>query len=269
MSLLELYQKHCLYEINDNVQSLDFDIDIEHLRQELFNFIITNNFGFSTVSLRLPKDSSDYTSRSESLKSGAMNPYGIFDEKNLPSNTIHNKEYTVWHPDLIDSYTASLVPEIERFSGLHIGRIRLGWLQSNSGYEIHSDLEPMRFHIPLFTNNLSYILHDHKLFHMQYGKLHHLITTSIHTAWNFGSLPRLHLIFSTYADSDVDTEIEKLTALDLGKKNLTAQLDQQGIDKYSLEKLLLISNNQSTINADEKRINLGKIKQIIDLVTKN
>jgi hypothetical protein len=267
--LLELYQKHCHYQITDNVQLLDFTFDIERLRKELFNFIINNNFGFSAVSLRLPENETNYISSDETLESGSIDPYGIYDGKNVPSNTTHNKDYSVWHPQLVNSYISTLVPKIENLYGLHIGRIRLGWLHPTCGYEMHADLEPMRFHIPLFTNNLSYIIHDHKLYHMQYGKLYHLITTNIHTAWNFGRLPRLHLIFSTYADDMIDAEILKLTEQTLGEGNLLDQLQDQGIDKYGLERLLIINNSLAHVDLDKKQDNFGKIKKIIDLITKN
>jgi hypothetical protein len=267
-NLIELYQKHCPYQITNNIQQLEFDIDIETLRKELFKFIIDNKFGFSTVSLRLSKNETNYISPDEILESGAINPYG-YQHQNLPSNSIHNKEYINWHPDLLGSYTASLVPEIEKHSGLHIGRIRLGWLQPDSGYCMHADLEPMRLHIPLFTNNLAYIIHDNNLYHMEYGKLYHLITTNIHTAWNFGSLPRLHLIFSTYADDQIDSEIEKLTKVQTGESNFSTQIKDQGVDSYSLIKLLEINDSVSRLNSADKLDSIRNIKKIIDLVTKN
>ncbi len=269
-NLIELYQKYCRYQITDSIQQLDFNLDIETLRKELFKFIIDNNFGFSTVSLRLPEDETNYISSAEILESGAIDPYyGIFKKKNIPQNIKHNKEYLNWHPQLTDSYVSSLVPKIEHFCGLHIGRIRLGWLHPLSGYDMHADLEPMRLHIPIFTNNLSYIIHDHQLYHMAYGKLHHLITTNIHTAWNFGNLSRLHLIFSTYADETVDAEIEKLTEINLARENLLTQLQDQGVDHYGLEQLLIISNSLENIKPDKKKKNLGTIKQIIDLINKS
>ena len=97
-----------------------------------------------------------------------------------------------------DSYVAELTKQIEKLSGLKITRIRLSWLKPTGGYPMHADVDPMRIHIPIFTNTLAYFVQGHKIYHMQYGKLYHLVTTSNHTAWNFGKLPRLHLIFSTY-----------------------------------------------------------------------
>ena len=267
--LIEIYQKHCPYQITDHIQELEFTFDIECLRKELFKFIINNKFGFSVVSLRLPQGATNYTSADEMLETGAIDASNYHNSKNIPSNTTHNKEYLHWHPQLVDSYIASLVPTIEKLCGLHIGRIRLGWLQPLNGYPMHCDLEPMRLHIPLFTNNLAYMIHDHKLCHMQYGKLYHLITTNIHTAWNFGKLPRLHLIFSTYADDIVDTEIAKLTQNDISAENFIDTIKNQGVDAYSLVEIFRIAESIEHFDTKTKIDMLQEIKQITNLIPKN
>lgn len=267
--LIEIYQKHCPYQITDHIQELEFTFDIERLRKELFKFIIDNKFGFSVVSLRLPQGATNYTSADEMLETGAIDASNYHNSENTPSNTIHNKEYLHWHPQLVESYLASLVPTIEKLCGLHIGRIRLGWLQPLNGYPMHCDLEPMRLHIPLFTNTLSYMIHDHKLYHMQYGKLYHLITTDIHTARNFGKLPRLHLIFSTYADEIVDAEIAKLTQIDISKQNFVDTIKNQGVDAYSLVEVFRIAESIEHFDAKTKIDMLQEIKQITNLISKN
>ena len=268
--LIGLYQKHCPYQIIDHIQDLEFTFDIERLRKELFKFIIDNKFGFSAVSLRLPQGATNYTSIDEKLETGAIDPNNYHHtHENIPSNIIHNSEYLYWHPQLVDSYIASLVTEIENLCGLHIGRIRLGWLQPHLGYKMHCDLEPMRLHIPLFTNNLAYMIHNHELYHMQYGKLYHLITTNIHTAWNFGKLPRLHLIFSTYADDVVDTEIAKLTQFDLSSQNFIDTIKNQGVDSYSLLEIFRIAESVEQLDAQIKIDMLREIKQITNLLSKN
>ena len=244
-NLIELYQKYCPYQIADHIQELEFTFDIERLRQELFKFIIDNRFGFSIVSLRLSPGQNNYASKDEMLETGAINPYNFLnDNSNVPENVKLNKEYTNWHPDLEHSYLSSLVPEIEKVCGLNIGRIRLGWLQPNSGYPMHTDLEPMRLHIPLFTNDLAYFIHDHKIYKMTYGKLYHLITTDIHTAWNFGTLPRLHLILSTYSDDILDNKISKIRQFTVTSKNFKSTIEKQGIDKFSLFMLYSINDSQ-------------------------
>lgn len=262
LDLIELYQKYCPYTITDNIQKLEFTFDIELLRREIFRFIVNNKFGFSTVSLRLPQDQNNYSSINEKLETGAIDAFDYHFDTILPDNLTPNLEYLQWHPDLTDSYVASLVPEIEKLCGLNIGRIRLGWLQPGHGYPIHCDLEPMRLHIPLFTNNLAYIIHDHKLYNMQYGKLYHLITTEIHTAWNFGRLPRLHLIFSTYADATLDKEINKLTEKTIREQNFIDSIKGQGVDIYSLSTILKLEEYSNNNKLDQ----IQNIKKIIELL---
>ena len=243
-NLIELYQKHCPYQITDHIQELEFTFDIERLRKELFKFIIDNKFGFSTVSLRVLPGQNDYISKEERMEAGSINPHNFDSTRiNVPENIKLNKEYINWHPNLEHSYLASLVTKIEKICGLNIGRIRLAWLQPNCGYPMHTDLEPMRLHIPLFTNTLSYFIHDHKIYKMSYGKLYHLITTDIHTAWNFGDLPRLHLVFSTNADDALDNEISKLTQVSVTSQNFKSTIKNQGVDKFSL--FMLYSMNES------------------------
>jgi hypothetical protein len=268
-NLVEIYQKYCPYQITNHIQELEFTFDIERLRKELFKFIIDNKFGFSAVSMRLPQGATNYTSIDEILETGAIDTNNYQNFENIPSNTRHNKEYLHWHPELVDSYIASLVPKIEKLCGLHIGRIRLGWLQPHRGYKMHCDLEPMRLHIPLFTNNLAYMIHNHELYHMQYGKLYHLITTNIHTAWNFGNLPRLHLIFSTYADDVVDTEIAKLTQFDVSAQNFVDTIKNQGVDNYSLLEIFRIAESVEQFDIKTKTDMLQEIKQITNLLSKN
>ena len=268
--LIELYQKHCSYQITDHIQELEFTFDIERLRKELFKFIIDNKFGFSAVSLRLPQGATNYISIDEKLETGAIDPSNYHhSNENIPLNITHNSEYLYWHPRLVDSYIASLVPNIEELCGLHIGRIRLGWLQPHLGYKMHCDLEPMRLHIPLFTNNLAYMIHNHELYNMQYGKLYHLITTNIHTAWNFGKLPRLHLIFSTYANDVVDTEIDKLGQFELSSQNFIDTIKNQGVDSYSLLEIFRIAESVEQLDAQIKIDMLREIKQITNLLSKN
>jgi hypothetical protein len=256
-SMTELTQKQCAYQITGPVQQLEFDVDIETLRREIFDFIINGNFEYQTVSLRLPEGNTDYTSNFEYLESDGTQAFVFRDEYELDP-TIHNRrqipeikisqeKYTHWHPMLKDSYLASLIPELETLSGFKIGKVRLGWLSADSGYPMHYDLEPLRLHIPIFTNANAYIIHDNEFYNMKYGKLYHLITTKIHTAWNFGTLPRLHLIFSTYSDNEFALAINELTKINTKKQNLSNQFLNSGVDNYSIEQLNNINNTGGVI----------------------
>ena len=264
--LVDLYKTRCKYQISDTIQELDFKFDIDRLRKELFDFIKRNQFGFGPVSLKLPPGQFNYTSKDEMLETGGIDAINYLKDVCTPSNIRHNNEYLDWHPDLKNSYTKLLAVEIENLCGLHIGRVRLGWLQPGNGYPMHCDLEPMRLHIPLFTNNLAYIIQYDKLYNMKYGKLYHLITTDLHTAWNFGNLPRLHLIFSTYADKLLDEEINKLRQKKVTAKNFASIIKDQGVDRYSLLELLKIKDTDVHIDSETKLDMLHKIKAITEIL---
>lgn len=268
LNFLQLYQTRCPYQITDAVQELDFKFDIDRLRKEMFQFIADNNFKFEAVSLRLPPGQTNYISPNETLESGGKNMLN-FNSNTYPNNTTHNKEYTEWHPMLINSYVASLVPELEKLCGFNIGRVRLGWVLPKTGYGLHVDFEPMRLHIPLFTNKTAYIIHDGQMYHMEYGKLYHLITSNLHTAWNFGPLPRLHLIFSTYADKEIDDELDKLSLVELLKATIKDQITNQGIDQYSLMHLFNTTDLSPIFDTKNKKETLYHIRQLLDLLPKS
>lgn len=246
-NLLDLYRKHCKYEITDYVQQLDVSIDIDRLRKEVFSLVIKNNFGYNAVSLRMPEDELQWVSTSESLEANAVNDFRYDMTQAVgPLNQRHNKEYTVWHPDLEGSYLQSLVPVIEEYTGLKMGRIRLGWLMPHNGYKMHADLDPMRLHIPILTNKLAYIIHDGLLHHMEYGKLSHLVSSETHTARNFGMLPRLHLVFSTYGNEEIDNALSSVVTEEATRKNFIDHIVHEGIDEYTINQLYRINEGIAT-----------------------
>lgn len=273
--LFELTKKYCNYQIDKNVQQLKFEFDAERLRREIFKFINDNKFGFSSASLRLPKGQTEYVTPREALEANGADAFFPKQRLGLQKNyeidyeinDTPNKEYLFWHPSLENSYVSTLVPELEKFCGFNIGRIRLGWLHPDCGYPMHVDLEPLRLHIPIFTNDCAYIIHDHEIYNMKYGQLYHLITTKVHTAWNFGTLPRLHLVFSTYGDDQFEAEISKLKELDSMKENLSNNISKEfGADAYGLSQLLYIANTGYT--DDKKNSILTNLKKVINFLPK-
>ena len=141
-NLLELTKQYCAYQIDKNVQQLDFEFDAERLRREIFKFINANKFGFSSASLRLPKGQNEYVTPREALEANGADAFfpkekiGIQKNYDLDYeiNRTPNKEYLYWHPSLENSYVSTLVPELEKLCGFNIGRIRLGWLRPDAGY---------------------------------------------------------------------------------------------------------------------------------------
>lgn len=259
MSLIELYNKHSNYEISDFIQEIPLDIDIETLRKDIFELIIKNKYGTDIVSLRLPLDEDQWNDNKEKLEDGSVLPFALIEEHTSPKNSRNNREYVKWHPD-VSTYIKKLTADIESATGQAIGRVRLAWLQPGKGYPIHADTDPMRIHIPLFTNNLSYIIHDGSMYNFKYGKVYHLITPSTHTAWNFGFLPRLHLIFSTHANKDITNKITEISSLSQTRENIKQHLSDSGIDSYSLAKLSQIK--ELSANDDE----FGFIKRLNDIL---
>lgn len=236
MSLIESYNKKSKYDIVDHIQEIPLDVDIEKLRREIFNLIIKNDYGMNLISLKLPPDENDWIDQKERLEDGSVSPFAFAEYHTIPINRQDDQIYVNWHPDVSD-YLKQLTEDVGQMVGLEVGRVRLAWLQPNSGYPIHADTDPMRIHIPIFTNDMAYIIHDGKMHNLKYGKIYHLITPSIHTAWNFGFLPRLHLIFSTHADQDIINKIAEGNSLSWARKNIQKHFADSGIDSYSMAKL--------------------------------
>jgi hypothetical protein len=218
--LISVIQPYCNYKINHAVQLINSDIDTEKIRQEILSFLLKNQFNYKSVSLRLPEissDNQDYLTPSESVFETGVGFYQI--ETNTQAGNLRpGEDYKYWHPDLENSYTKTVVEKLELLSGFNISRVRLVWLLPTEGYPMHVDIEPMRFHIPIITNKLSYFLEDDSLYHMESGKLYHLVTSTLHAAWNYGKLPRLHLIFSSYYSAELANKITELFDIEEVKK---------------------------------------------------
>jgi hypothetical protein len=264
-TLLDLYQEVCNYTINSHIQKLNIEIDIETLKNDILKFITSNNFSFNEVSLRLPASETNYTDTNEKLEETAFGAFSYASIDNTNKNTKPNQDYTCWHPALEGTYVTTLVPKLESLTGLKIGRVRLGWLMPNSGYPMHIDLEPMRLHIPIITNNLSFFINNNNLYHMEYGSLYHLITTDIHTTHNFGFIPRLHLIFSTYGDKNIENSIKKLTEYDVTKNNFLEHIPK-GIDDLTLSYLLklYLNDRAPTESVSDTIYPIQKLRNILN-----
>lgn len=257
--LIKLYNQRSQYKIDDFIQQVPIEIDIDRLRKEVFSIIVNNNYGTNTVSLKLPNGESNWVDQKEKLETGSNFPFSLNGEGITPKNTIPNSHYVNWHPNS-GPYLKLITSLLEELTGLSIGRVRLAWLEADKGYPIHTDSDPMRIHIPLFTNNLSYILHDGQLFNFKYGNVYHLITPSMHTAWNFGELPRLHLILSTTGDQEITNTINEVTNLTQTNNNVKSHFKDSGIDSYSIREFIKITK------ANVKSKEFGFIKKIYDIV---
>lgn len=241
--LIPIIQQYCNYKINCATQLVESDIDAEKVRQEILAFLLKNQFGYNSVSLRLPEpgvDKQDYLNPDESVHDTAIGLHQMI-TSDMPQekNARPNSDYKYWHPDLENSYIKTVAEKLELISGFKIGRVRLSWLLPSEGYQMHLDMEPMRFHIPIITNKLSYFLEDDTLFHMESGKVYHLLTSTLHTAWNYGKLPRLHLVFSSYYPEELATKITNL--FDIERFNNEYHNHLTEVDKQSLLTLMKLA----------------------------
>lgn len=211
MTIKEIYNKVARYAITSDVQSIPFEFDYNQLLKEILDFVECNNYGHFVTSLKLDHETADlseYNQFSEVLQYNAKATANWYHANNSIIDNRNNSNYTYWHPDLTDSYVRTIAERIENLSGFKIGQIRLAWLLPDSGYSMHCDTEALRFHIPLITNPWAYFLINDTAHHMDQGKLYHLQTTANHTAFNLGTVPRLHLVFSTCTWPELDDAVE-------------------------------------------------------------
>jgi len=263
--LHKLYQKECNYTITSNTQEIEFEFNVARLKAEMLQFIIEHDYGLNVVSLRLPEGNTNWTSSDEILETNAIDDMAIAEsEHSTPFNTRPNSEYLNWHPALDNSYVKDLVPQIEKVTGFKIGRIRLGWVLPNNGYPMHSDLDPMRLHIPLVTNKHAYIVNDDKLHHFSFGKLYHLLSTETHTAHNFGRVPRLHLVFSTYGSSEIDNEMLKISSTITTEQRYLDHVKDCNFDVSTVNALFrIVTANENTADA---LITASRYNKIVNLI---
>lgn len=75
------------------------------------------------------------------------------------------------------------------------GRVRLLQVNPKSCYSFHADPHPYRVHIPLVTNQGSFMVVWGKLWQLQLGYAYRVRVQEDHTAINTGATPRIHLVF--------------------------------------------------------------------------
>ena len=241
--LFDTYKDICKYPIKSHVQPLELAVDHKRITNEILSLIANNNYGYAPVSLRLPTGQTDWTDPQEDLISTADGVLKFGTPKN--TNRADNTLYTDWHEGT--EYVQELKDRLEKLSGLNIGRVRLAWMPVGFAYPMHIDFEAIRFHIPIVTNKHCYFIHGKELTTMPKGGAYHIITDEIHTASNYGGVPRLHLVFSTYTTPAIDKVIEKsVTALTQD----STFLDHVDLDRDTLLKLIKIAYNENRSDSE-------------------
>ena len=268
--ILEIYKNNLRYEFKENIQEIEFDIDIENLRKEIFDIIIKGDHGFNSVAVKTKKIKGSYQweddENRQMLYDMSFNHLESGGDSIINDELFSSESNTAWHPLLSeDSYVKKLTNSLEEFSGVNISQVVLSWMLPNTHQAMHMDFETLRFHVPLMTNNDVWFLQDKKSHFMEYGKLYHLSTISNHAVANYGITPRLHLIFSTYLGSDIQDKLKKLGTLDITEENIFSSVNNGGFDKYSLSQLTKIyasKKNQTLSNLHNKDCDRKWIKTL-------
>ena len=81
------------------------------------------------------------------------------------------------------------------FSIRNAGRVRMLMMPPRTSYSFHHDPDLWRVHIPLTTNDSSFVVVDGKLWHMQLGYAYLMQVEFHHLALNAGDSDRIHIVF--------------------------------------------------------------------------
>jgi hypothetical protein len=76
-----------------------------------------------------------------------------------------------------------------------VGRVRLFLLTPGTNYNMHADEDFYRIHVPLITNDESFLIVDNRLWHLEVGSIYWVKVRDKHTAMNAGKTNRIHLVF--------------------------------------------------------------------------
>ena len=136
------------------------------------------------------------------------------------------KEEIDWKEELLESgrfndqFSKGLLENGAKnyMQGVYLGFMYYRWramlMSPGHAYSIHKDGQPnvtnVRCHVPLITNEQAKLmflgdeLHNKNatLYHLECGKVYEVNTTQYHTAINFGSHDRWHIVGVRYEDSD-------------------------------------------------------------------
>lgn len=115
--------------------------------------------------------------------------------------------FTEFVEELKTEYVYQVYQEICKIAAsfeMGVGRVRYMLMPPISCLSYHKDVEPFRFHIPLYTNGSAMFIVDDQVAKMpEVGRLYALRTEALHTAINaHRTESRLHLVFCTYMLSD-------------------------------------------------------------------
>lgn len=89
-----------------------------------------------------------------------------------------------------------LLQEIAAKLGIkEYGRVRMLLLAPRTNYSFHYDPDAWRVHIPLITNDSSFMIVAGKLWHLPVGNAYLVKVQDHHCAMNAGNEDRIHIVF--------------------------------------------------------------------------
>ena len=232
MSIIESYNNICRYNISQPIQKLDLECNADAIKQEATQIINDGKYGFKPLILTLPPGNTEWDAQYEDLQYAGTNVCGEdyskikWVDQSQPTFS-DGTDYTEWHPQC--KHIKDFKYQLEDYSGLTITKVRLMWMMPDYTYPFHADFEPIRFHVPIFTNTYCHFIHDEKIYNMPYGSAYHLIANDIHSALNFGLYPRLHLIYCTLDDKNIVNNLAQQVHNKIKKLNVR-YTDQQDLD---------------------------------------
>lgn len=181
----------------DFVKLIHTDIDHERLARDLFDVISKFNLTeYSQISVTSMEGNDDWECGN-----------GKISKLKYPE-----RYFRVINNSIKDSYISECV---KRYSDFY--RWRILKLKPKYSYSIHSDgngvHNNLRLHIPIITNKESFlafydILPNHKetarvyFEHLEVGNSYIVDTTNLHTAVNYGTTDRYHLVGVKYENSN-------------------------------------------------------------------
>jgi hypothetical protein len=125
-----------------------------------------------------------------------------FDDEYNENSVLFHSKFVVynngWNHEVLNpmSYTKSVIEQIQ--SKYKINNIVYRILPSNSAYYWHTDSYRVNIHIPLITNEGSWMVFTNKAYHMANDGSAFFVRNGVHhTFVNSGHQPRCHLIFAS------------------------------------------------------------------------
>lgn len=113
-------------------------------------------------------------------------------------NRISNPEvWNHWRPGFEDRRLLDIVKDY--FDVNKITRIRLIRMMPFACYSWHKDIT-LRIHIPLITNDETFMVIDKEIFHLDIDSIYIANTLEPHTAFNGGKVDRYHLIYDYHGE---------------------------------------------------------------------